>query len=221
MNTTTNIMQSLRTVLIILFMALCTAEVGTAQSRISQGRRGSIYNPYATPVRMGASPTARRVGDLVTVVISETQDVKNEEKSDLTKDSSLSYTLSNFDVNPQAFSTLPGVGGSKADSFAGEANYEKKGRFTARLTAVVVDSLPNGNLVIRGRREIRVDEEVKVIEIGGIIRRLDVASDNTIMSEQVAEARVSYSGSGPLSNSTRRRGFNGWLYNVLDWIWPF
>ncbi|MCP5022414.1 MAG: flagellar basal body L-ring protein FlgH [bacterium] len=214
-------MQSLRPVVIALFLALCTAELSSAQNRITQGRRGSIYNPYATPIRMGASPTARRVGDLVTVVISETQDVKNEEKSDLTKDTSLNYSLTNFDVNPTAFSTLPALGGTRADSFAGSANYEKKGRFTARLTAVVVDSLPNGNLVIRGRREIRVDEEVKVIEIGGIIRRLDVASDNTVMSEQVAEARVSYSGSGPLSNSTRRHGFGGWLHGVLDWIWPF
>ena len=209
-------MKTLRNILIGLFLVFCTADLGVAQSR-----RGSIYNPFATPVRMGASPTARRVGDLVTVIISETQDVKNEEKSDLTKDSSLNYRLTNFDINQNAFSTLPGIGGSRADSFAGAANYEKKGSFTARLTAVVVDSLPNGNLVIRGRREIRIDQEVKVIEIGGIIRRLDVASDNTVMSEQVAEARVSYSGTGPLTNSTRRRGFNGWLHGVLDWIWPF
>ncbi len=221
MRTHKHTMQSLRTIVIALFLVLCSAEWGSAQSRITQGRRGSIYNPYATPIRMGASPTARRVGDLVTVVISETQDVKNEEKSDLTKDTSLNYSLTNFDVNPAAFNTLPSLGGTRADSFAGSANYEKKGRFTARLTAVVVDSLPNGNLVIRGRREIRVDEEVKVIEIGGIIRRLDVASDNTVMSEQVAEARVSYSGTGPLSNSTRRHGLGGWLYGVLDWIWPF
>ncbi len=209
-------MKTLRNVLVGLFLVFSTADLGVAQAR-----RGSIYNPFATPVRMGASPTARRVGDLVTVIISETQDVKNEEKSDLTKDSSLNYRLTNFDINQNAFSTLPGIGGSRADSFAGAANYEKKGSFSARLTAVVVDSLPNGNLVIRGRREIRIDQEVKVIEIGGIIRRLDVAADNTVKSEQVAEARVSYSGTGPLTNSTRRRGFNGWLHGVLDWIWPF
>ncbi|MDF1838354.1 MAG: flagellar basal body L-ring protein FlgH, partial [Planctomycetota bacterium] len=86
MNIQQNQMKSLRNVLIALFLVFCTADFSMAQ-----GRRGSIYDPFATPVRMGASPTARRVGDLVTVIISETQDVKNEEKSDLTKDSSLNY----------------------------------------------------------------------------------------------------------------------------------
>ena len=81
-------------------------------------------------------------------------------------------------------------------------------------------------VILAGGLGTRISEESALrpkpmIEIGGIIRRLDVAADNTIMSEQVAEARVSYSGTGPMTNSTRRRGFNGWLHRVLDWVWPF
>ncbi|MEZ5975007.1 MAG: flagellar basal body L-ring protein FlgH [Planctomycetota bacterium] len=187
----------------------------------AQVRRGSIYDYAQGPVRATVSPTARRAGDLVTVIISETQDVKNQEKSDLKKDTSLEYQLSNFDINPSAFSTLPGIGGGRSDSFAGSANYEKKGAFSARLTAVVIDSLPNGNLIIQGRREIRIDQEIKVIEVSGIIRRYDIKSDNTVMSEQVADARVCYSGTGPMTESTNRRGVSRWLHGFLDWIWPF
>ena len=186
-----------------------------------QSRRGSIYDADRGPLRTLVAPIARKPGDLVTVLIQETQDVKNEEKSDLSKDSSLDYRLNNFDIKANAFNTLPGIGGSRSDTFAGSANYEKKGTFTARLTAVVIDADSNGNLIIQGRREIRVDQEIKVIEISGMIRRFDIKSNNTVESELVADARVMYSGSGPLTNTTQRRGVSRWLHGFLDFIWPF
>ncbi len=183
-------------------------------------RRGSIYVP-ARPIRPLANKTATGVGDLVTVIIEENQDLKNEEKSNLTKQNALKYELLDFDLKPNAFSTLPSVESNKEDTFTGNAKYEKKGAFTARLTAIVMDTLPNGNLVIQGRRELRIDREVKVIEFSGIVRRYDIAADNSVKSELVADARVSYTGSGPLTRATNRYGLSGWLHDALDWIWPF
>lgn len=183
-------------------------------------RRGSIYSP-SRAVRPLANKTATGVGDLVTVLIEETTDVKNEEKSDLTKSSDLKYELLDFNVNPNTFSTLPSLQGGKANNFSGNAKVEKKGAFTARLTAIVMDTLPNGNLVIQGRRELRIDQEVKVIEFSGIVRRYDITAGNTVQSELVADARVTYSGTGPMTNTTHRRGLGGWLTKALDWIWPF
>ena len=69
-----------------------------------------------------------------------------------------------------------------------------------------MDTLPNGNLLVKGRREIRIDDELKVIEFSGVVRAWDIQPDNTIESELVADARVSYQGSGPLTRSTNRRG---------------
>lgn len=185
-------------------------------------RRGSIYNPTRSALRPLANKTAHSVGDLVTVIIQETQDVKNEEKSDLTKSSDLNYELLNFDIKANTFgSTLPSLASGKEDTFTGNAKYEKRGVFSARLTAIVMDTLPNGNLVIQGRRELRIDQEVKVIEFSGIVRRYDITATNTVESELVADARVSYSGTGPLTNATNRRGLGGWLHDALDWIWPF
>jgi len=192
-----------------------------APSAAAQSRVGSIYNPDKGPFGLVANKTARRVGDLVTVVINETQDLKNEEKSDLSTQKSLSKQLLNFDLKPNAFRTLPAIETASSDTFAGTANYEKKGAFTARLTAIVVDTLPNGNLVVQGRREIRIDGEVKLIEFSGVCRRYDVMSDNTVQSELVANAHVSYSGSGPLTRATNNGGLAGWLHDAINWLWPF
>ena len=75
--------------------------------------------------------------------------------------------------------------------------------------------------VIEGRREIRLDDERKVLEFRGMVRKYDVLRDNTVESELVADAYVSYLGSGPMSQTGKRRGLAGWLYSAIDWIWPF
>ena len=202
---------------LILALLVTVATGGSASAQ----RMGSIYNSHAAPLRPIANKTAHRIGDLVTVIISETQDIKNEEKTALTKESDLRYQLLNFNVKPEAFNPLPEISTRKADSFTGDATYEKKGAFKARLTAIVMDTLPNGNLVIQGRREVRVDGEVKVLEFSGIVRRYDVTSANTIESEMVADARVTYTGTGPMTRATNRLGLSGWLHDALDWLWPF
>ena len=201
--------------ILVLLAVLATAGSASAQ------RVGSIYNSHAAPLRTIANKTAHRTGDLLTVIISETQNIKNEEKSELSKESALNYQLLNFDVKPEAFNPLPGLSTRKSDDFTGDATYEKKGAFKARLTAIVMDTLPNGNLVIQGRREVRVDGEVKVLEFSGIVRRYDVSRTNSVESELVADARVTYTGSGPMTKATNRLGLSGWLHDAIDWLWPF
>jgi len=188
---------------------------------VAQRRVGSIYHPDQGPFGLVSDRTARRPGDLVTIVISENQDVRNEETSDLSTQKALDYQLSAFDLKPNMFSTLPTVQSGTEDTFHGTANYEKTGTFSARMTAVVVDALPNGNLVVNGRREIRVDQEVKVIEFSGIVRRFDIAPDNSVQSELVADARINYSGNGPMTRATNRHGLGGFLHDALAWLWPF
>jgi flagellar L-ring protein precursor FlgH len=187
----------------------------------AQARPGSIYAVERGPQGMIADKTARRPGDLITVIISENQDLKNEESSTLNKQTSLNYGIDSFQLAPSLFDPLPDVSASSADTFNGTANYEKKGEFTARITAIVSDVLPNGNLVIAGRREIKIDGETKLIEFSGIVRRYDVQANNTIQSELVAEARVSYTGSGTLTKTTNRYGIGGWLHGAIAWLWPF
>lgn len=187
----------------------------------AQQRVGSIYDGSRGPIGIIADKSARRPGDLVTVIVAEQSNVINEESSSLNRQTNLDYELQAFSLKPNLFSPLPQVAARSQDEFSGSANYAKRGTFTARLTAMVVDTLPNGNLVVSGRRELRVDNEVKLIEFSGVIRRFDIASDNTIESSLVADAKIVYIGHGPLTNTTRRRGLGGWLHSAFSWLWPF
>lgn len=208
-------MNAHRTLLLTVVAALALCLPAGAQ------RRGSIYDPDGGPVGLVADKTARRMGDLITIVIQESQNVNNEERSDLKKETTLDYALTSFNLKPDAFNLPADIIADSLDEFKGTANYIKRGAFTARVTAVVIDTLPNGNMVVRGRREIRIDQETKLIEFSGLVRRFDVAPDNTVASELVADARVSYVGSGPLTKSTNRYGIGGFIHDAIGWLWPF
>jgi len=193
-----------------------------AGAATAQRRPGSIYDPNTSPGSAITAKIAVRQGDLVTVLISETQNVRNQEQSDLSKSTNLNYKVNLFDLAPDAFSTLPHVvDADSTDGFIGQAKYEKSGAFQARLTAMVVDVLPNGNLVLSGRREIKIDNETKLIEFSGVVRRYDVSADNSIPSELVANATVVYRGAGPLTHTTNRSGIGRWLHDAISWLWPF
>ena len=208
---------NIKNIALLGFAALSALTVDVS----AQSRQGSIYNPDHGPYVLVGDRTARRPGDLVTIVINENQDVRNEETSDLSTQKGLDYQLTAFDLKPNMFSTLPTVQSGTEDTISGSANYEKTGTFSARMTAVVVDKLPNGNLVVNGRREIRVDNEVKVIEFSGVVRRFDIAPDNSVESELVADARITYTGTGPMTRATNRHGLGGFLHDALAWLWPF
>lgn len=189
---------------------------------LAQGRPGSVYDPDRSPGSSISAKIAVNKGDIVTVLIAETQNVRNQEQSDLSKATNLNYKVNLFDLKPEAFSSLPmTVDADSTDGFVGQAKYEKSGAFTARLAAMVVDVLPNGNLVVSGRREIRIDNETKLIEFSGVVRRYDISAANTVASELVANATVTYKGSGPLTNSTNRRGIGSWIHDLFSWLWPF
>jgi len=209
-------MKSTQVTLIALALA-----AGLATPARAQSRQGSIYNPAAGMGGLISAKTAMRKGDIVTVIIAESQNVKNNEASDLSRSTNLNYKLNAFNIAPDAFNPLPSVDADSTDGFIGQSKYEKSGAFNARLAAVVVDSLPNGNLVVSGRREIRIDRETKLIEFTGIVRRWDIEADNTIQSELVANAEIVYRGSGPMTDHANRYGFGGWLHRVWGWVWPF
>jgi flagellar L-ring protein precursor FlgH len=203
----------------LLALLACAALLAADAS--AQARPGSIYDPKAGPFGLISEKTAFRKGDILTVVISETQNVQNNEASDLSRATNLNNKINVWDIAPEMFDPLPKVDADSSDGFIGSAKYQKSGTFKARLAAVVVDSLPNGNLVVSGRREIRIDKETKLIEFTGIVRRWDIQADNSIQSELVANAEIVYRGSGPLTDSTERIGLGGWLHRAWAWIWPF
>jgi flagellar L-ring protein precursor FlgH len=177
----------------------------------------SLWNPDRPSPSLFSDTTARACGDVLTIVISEKQTVKNKEETEMAKTTSLEAALTNFDIAPNAFNPLPAVAGDSDRQFDGEAKYDKQGNFETRLSVVVIDVQPNGNLVVEGRRRIVIDRETKCIRVTGIVRPYDVTTANTIYSWQVANASIAYEGTGPLTRTTNR----GFLGELLDFIWPF
>ena len=88
---------------------------------------------------------------------------------------------------------------------------------TAQISARVIEVLPNGNLVIKGSRQVRVNNENQYINIQGVIRPEDISSNNIILSTYVEAASIELSGYGVVSDKQRV----GWLSRILDWAWPF
>ena len=174
---------------------------------------------------------ARHVGDLVTVRISEKPTGKLYAKTKTSRDSSiaagitalLGYMKALEEKNKKSgasTSRLDRTSMFKANftpSFTGEGTNDRTGELDAYITARVVQVLPNGNLRISGKQEIKVNNETQYITISGIIYPEDIDVNNQIQSTYVADARIEYSGKGVIADKQRP----GWLMRILDHVWPF
>ncbi|HEX5325143.1 MAG TPA: flagellar basal body L-ring protein FlgH, partial [Acetobacteraceae bacterium] len=99
----------------------------------------------------------------------------------------------------------------------GNGQIQRNETVTLRLAGVVTQVLPNGNLVVSASQEFRVDDELRVLQVSGIVRPEDIASDNTIQHDRMAEARISYGGRGELSRLQSPR----WGQQGMDILLPF
>jgi flagellar L-ring protein precursor FlgH len=109
------------------------------------------------------------------------------------------------------------VGGSSSNSLTGKGTTSRDSELQARITARVVEVLPNGNLNIEGKRRLAVNAEDQYIVISGTVRPEDITSDNVISSQYIADAKIVYTGKGVVDDKMRP----GWLTRVVDWAWPF
>lgn len=172
-----------------------------------------------------ADATARRRGDLLTVVIQESTSVSENQKTDTSRDNELKAGVNLLPgsnqlpaaVGESALGRLPGIDLSSGKAFQGEGKYDLSHRVRSTIAVQVVDVLDNGSLVIRGSREVLVNEDRKTIQIAGIVRPSDIKSDNTVLSEKLYDLQVSIAGDGPLTRAQQE----GWLGKLADIVWPF
>jgi len=161
---------------------------------------------------------AREIGDLVTVVVVESSEASREASTDVSRDASVSAEVSNLvgvDLTPRGFE--PKLGASTGTGFKGSGSTTRKDLLRTRVAARVVQVLEDGNLVLEGRRQVKVNEETQYLFVRGIARPSDISPANTIASENLADAQVLYGGHGLLSSQQRP----GWLYRIADAVWPF
>lgn len=175
---------------------------------------------------------AFKVGDLVTVNIVETSSANKSASTQTSRNSSINAGITNLlgwegrlqnltsfgksDVR-SAYDNNNMLNGSFSNSFNGTGSTSRGDSMTASITARVIGVKSNGNLMIEGTRQIRVNSETQMIILSGLIRPADISPDNTILSSYIGDARIEYLGTGAVSDKQNP----GWLSKAVDHIWPF
>jgi flagellar L-ring protein precursor FlgH len=161
---------------------------------------------------------ARHVNDMVTIRVFETTqaaasaDAKNE------RDTNATAGFDNLFGAEKAINELPTLlSGKSSSSFEGKGSTSRATTLQTSLTARVIDVLPNGYLVVEGKREIRVNNENQSVYLTGVVRPQDIDSNNMVLSSAVAQMSVRVQGRGIASQPIKP----GWLYRVLNGILPF
>ena len=183
---------------------------------------GSIWQ--ASTIALTEDGKARRIGDIVTIIVTETASASKQAATATGRSSKISAGIPNLlgleesKIITSNFADLSKLlNASASSSFDGSGSTSRKETLTATISAKVIDLLPNGNLKIEGRRNVRVNYEDQIVTVKGTIRQRDITAENTINSIYVADAQISYSGEGIISDRQKP----GWLMNVLDKLWPF
>ena len=166
---------------------------------------------------------ARRKGDIVTILIVETASASKAAKTDTSRATTINAGIPNFmgleaSLLKNNFGDLSKLINASVDSkYAGAGSTSRKETLNATISAKVIDVLPNGNLQIEGRRNVKVNNEDQIIIVEGTVRPSDIGADNIVNSGFVADAKITYTGKGIISD----RQSPGWLMNIVDKVWPF
>jgi len=168
---------------------------------------------------------AKQVGDVLTVVIAiNNEQAQLADETRRTRDN-VKETLSvpNFFGVPlphgvqAGANQTPSLDAESGSDYHGKGSVDRSETINLRLAAVVIQVLPNGNLAVAGRQEIRVNNDLREVKVAGVIRPEDVKSDNTISSDKIAEARISYGGRGTITDIQQPR----YGQQIFDVIFPF
>ncbi len=174
---------------------------------------------------------ARRVGDLVTVTVSENTDVDGGETSTTDNESTMTASRDSKNYLRGLWSGLRNGRNAKIqdsrdantftnsydDDWDGRGTYDMDRTVTLTMTAMVVEVLDNGNLVLEGKRNVNINKDEYTLKLTGIARPIDISTSNIIASEKMSNVKFGLEGKGWLSRS----GKKGWFNRVKDVFWPY
>lgn len=179
---------------------------------------GSLYRP-GQGLNLFADNKAHRVGDIITIILSERTVSQKTSNVSVAKNSDLS-----LNAGP-VLGTIPTFKNLSLDTeisqdrdFEGESDADQSNKLEGNITVTVAEVLGNGNLLVRGEKWMTLNRGDEYIRISGMVRPDDVSPQNTVLSSRLADARISYSGTGELANSNQM----GWLTQFFNSpVWPF
>ena len=183
----------------------------------------SLWKEDAAPTSMFADKKAHRVGDIVTVVIQENNGTTRNNNTTTSRTSGVDSTISSM-IYPATVSglltkggQLPTVSLSGKNTFNGGGQIANQETINAQIAVKVIDVLPNGNLVIEGRRHTAFSGEKQDAILRGTIRYDDIAANNTVFSSNIADASIQFVSHGTITDSQNK----GWFNRIWDKINPF
>lgn len=180
---------------------------------------GSIYRSGAGLV-LFEDVKARHVGDVLTILLTESTDAQKKASTNVKKDSSTTI------ANPTLFGRPLSVGGAPVgafglnseNAFSGGGGSTQSNKLQGSVSVQVVQVLANGNLVVRGDKNLTLNQGSETVSIEGIVRPADILPGNTVTSDRVAQARIIYGGKGAVADSNGM----GWLSRFfISRLWPF
>ncbi|HMO13176.1 MAG TPA: flagellar basal body L-ring protein FlgH [Pirellulaceae bacterium] len=203
------------------FVMLCITVANSdavAQNSIWMKRDANLTNPYA-------DVKARRPGDLLIVQINERSDVQNRDQRLMQKQNSSSSDASITGRISGVIGNGNGGFGFDQESdanrqFNGNSQYRSERGFIDQFTVSIVDITPNGNMLVRGKRNVQLEGEQKTLVLTGIVRAADISPNNTISSSRIADLDIRYDSN--FERGAEHRFINqGWLGKQMNKIWPY
>lgn len=193
-----------------LFIVVSTASKAQPIDKGDNGQNpGSLWSDrYVNPL---TDKVARRVGDILTIIISESSAATFGADTTASKNDGTFIDKALGPIIERLISAASDGATSKVD---GKGQTSQTGKMAAKITAVVKQVLPNGTLVVEGAKSLTYNKEVQNFRITGIVRREDILPNNTVRSEQIAEAIIALNGKGMIADRQRR----GILTRLLDWL---
>ncbi|MBV9993975.1 MAG: flagellar basal body L-ring protein FlgH [Caulobacteraceae bacterium] len=190
---------------------------------IAQSTANSLWRPGART--FFNDQRANKVGDILTILISIDVSAKVSNSTDSSRTNSTQGGVANFfgleqalgKIFPAGYDPAHMINQSGTTTSAGQGAVNRQEQINLTIAAVVTGVLPNGNLIIQGRQEVKTNNELRELTVGGIVRPEDISSANTIRHTQIAEARISYGGRGDVSAVQRTPVGTG----LAQRWWPF
>lgn len=208
------------------FFRICAA--AAVLGSFAHGRADSIFSPEFTR-SIVADKKATSVGDIITIIVQESNTTTKDSKTETSKASDISAKLQSFFFSPNASTLLtkknkstgrrelPALEMSSENKFDGGGKINNSESIIARFGVRVVDVLPNENLIVEGVRQTSFSGESQTVILRGTVRTFDITPSNTVFSYQLADVSIKFENSGAVSNSQRK----GWFTKAWDVLAPF
>ncbi|WP_200763803.1 flagellar basal body L-ring protein FlgH [Nitrosophilus alvini] len=178
---------------------------------------GSLYSGYDN---LFSDDKAHNVGDIITIKISENISGSGSANTKASRDHNMDMSFPSATVMDKQVpnkTTVFGLKQGSKNSFQGSGDTKRNAKLIATISARVIKVYPNGNLYVKGKKYIKINEDTQVLVISGIIKPNDIGQDNSVDSSKISDMYVEYNGEGFMADNQKP----GWLSQFIMKIWPF